>query len=53
VDKAKELGGQEMFRMDLEQRAGASSREEQGAKIAILADPQGAPFAVFEGEVDD
>jgi uncharacterized protein len=42
VSKAKELGGQEMFRMDMEQ-----------GKIAILADPQGAAFALFEGETDD
>jgi hypothetical protein len=31
-----------MFRMDMEQ-----------GKIAILADPQGAAFALFEGETDD
>jgi predicted enzyme related to lactoylglutathione lyase len=42
VETAEELGGQELFRMDMEQ-----------AKFAVIADPQGAPFAVFEGEVDD
>jgi len=40
--KASELGGRELFRMDMEQ-----------GKIAVLADPQGAVFALFEGEVDD
>jgi uncharacterized protein len=43
IAKATELGGQELFRMDME----------PGGKIAILADPQGAPFAVFEGETED
>jgi uncharacterized protein len=42
VAKAKELGGQEVFQVDMEQ-----------GRIAIVADPQGATFAVFEGEVDD
>ena len=40
--KAAELGGREYHRMDMQQ-----------GKFAILADPQGATFAVFEGEVDD
>lgn len=42
VDTAKGLGAQELFRTDMEQ-----------GKIAVLTDPQGAPFAVFEGDVDD
>jgi uncharacterized protein len=42
VARAKELGAQELFRMDMEQ-----------GNIAALADPQGAVFAVFEGDVDD
>jgi uncharacterized protein len=42
ADKAKELGGQEMARVDMPQ-----------GRIAVLADPQGAPFGVWEGEVDD
>jgi uncharacterized protein len=42
VAKATELGGRELFQMDMEQ-----------GRIAILADPQGAAFAVFEGDVDD
>jgi uncharacterized protein len=42
VSTAKGLGGQEMFRMDMEQ-----------GRIAILADPQGAALALFEGETDD
>jgi predicted enzyme related to lactoylglutathione lyase len=42
AERAKELGGQELFRMDMQQ-----------GKIAILTDPQGAPFAVFEGDTDD
>jgi predicted enzyme related to lactoylglutathione lyase len=40
--KAKELGGQDWARIDMEQ-----------GKIAILSDPQGAPFAVWEGQADD
>ena len=42
AEKAKELGARELYRMDMEQ-----------GNIAIFADPQGAAFAVFEGEVDD
>jgi uncharacterized protein len=42
IARAKELGGQEVFRMDMEQ-----------GKIGIFADPQGAPFAVFEGQTDE
>jgi predicted enzyme related to lactoylglutathione lyase len=42
VAKAKELGAQELFRTDMQQ-----------GKLGILADPQGAPFAVFEGDTDD
>ena len=41
VATTKEAGGQELFQMDMV------------GKIAILTDPQGAVFAVFEGEVDD
>jgi predicted enzyme related to lactoylglutathione lyase len=40
--KAAELGARELFRMDMQQ-----------GNLAILADPQGAPFAVFEGDTDD
>jgi uncharacterized protein len=39
---ATELGGREFHRMDMEQ-----------GRIAIFADPQAAPFGVFEGEVDE
>jgi predicted enzyme related to lactoylglutathione lyase len=42
ADKAKELGAQELFRMDMPQ-----------GNVAVFSDPQGAAFAVFEGEVDD
>jgi predicted enzyme related to lactoylglutathione lyase len=42
ADKAKELGARELYRVDMEQ-----------GNIAIFSDPQGAAFAVFEGEVDD
>jgi predicted enzyme related to lactoylglutathione lyase len=42
ADAAKRLGASELYRMDMPQ-----------GKIAIFADPQGAPFGVFEGEVDD
>ena len=37
------LGANELYRTDMP----------QGSKIAIFADPQGAPFGVFEGEIDD
>lgn len=42
ADTAKQLGARELYRMDMEQ-----------GKIAIFADPQGAAFGLFEGEVDD
>lgn len=42
ADKAKELGGGDLARLDL-----------PAGKIAVLTDPQGAPFGIFEGEVDD
>lgn len=42
AQRAVELGGRELHRMDMPQ-----------GRIAILTDPQGAAFAVFEGEVDD
>jgi uncharacterized protein len=42
ADDAKRLGANELYRTDMPQ-----------AKIAIFADPQGAPFGVFEGETDD
>jgi len=42
ADSAQRSGAQELFRMDMPQ-----------GKIAAFADPQGAVFAVFEGEVDD
>jgi uncharacterized protein len=42
ADKAKELGGQDWARIDMAQ-----------GKIAFVSDPQGAPFGVWEGEVDD
>lgn len=41
-EQAKGLGAQELVSMD----AGPG-------KIAILTDPSGAPFGIFEGEVDD
>ena len=43
VRKAEELGGRAIFQMDMP----------QGGKIAGLADPQGAPFAIWEGPTDD
>jgi uncharacterized protein len=42
VAKIKELSGRELFQTDMEM-----------GKIAIAADPQGAPFAVWEGDTDD
>lgn len=42
AEQAKQLGAQELYRMDMEQ-----------GRIAIFADPQGAAVGVFEGEVDD
>ena len=41
-DKAKDLGGGSYVRVDMQQ-----------GKIVFLSDPQGAPFAVWEGETDD
>ena len=40
--KVKDGGGREWFRMDMAQ-----------GKIAVFSDPEGAPFAVWEGEVED
>jgi predicted enzyme related to lactoylglutathione lyase len=40
--RAVELGGREFLRMEMPQ-----------GRIAVLADPLGAPFGVWEGEVDD
>jgi predicted enzyme related to lactoylglutathione lyase len=40
--KATELGAMELHRMEMPQ-----------GSIAIFTDPQSAPFALFEGEVDD
>jgi predicted enzyme related to lactoylglutathione lyase len=42
ADEAGGLGASEFARMDM-----------PAGRIAVLADPQGAPFAIFEGEVDD
>jgi hypothetical protein len=42
VARIKELGGRELFQTDMEM-----------GKIAIATDPQGAPFAVWEGDTDD
>jgi len=42
ADKATGLGGTEFVRLEM-----------PAGKIAILADPQGAAFAIFEGELDD
>jgi predicted enzyme related to lactoylglutathione lyase len=41
-ESAAELGGSEVTRLEMGPR-----------KIAILADPQGAGFGIFEGEVDE
>lgn len=41
-DRVEELSGKAWARLDMQQ-----------GKIAFLSDPQGAPFALFEGEVDD
>ena len=43
AEQAKQIGATELFRMDMP----------QGGKIAAFSDPQGAPFAVWEGDVDD
>jgi len=42
AEKAKGLGATELFRIEM-----------QMGKIAVFADPEGAAFAVFEGDVDD
>jgi predicted enzyme related to lactoylglutathione lyase len=42
IAKVKELGGRDLFQMDMPQ-----------GKIAVFTDPQGAAFAVWEGDVDD
>ncbi len=42
AEKAVELGGRELHRMEMPQ-----------GSIAILTDPQGAPLGVWEGETDD
>ena len=42
ADRATELGARELVRMDM-----------GPGNIAVFTDPQGAPFAVFAGEVDD
>jgi len=43
IAKARELGG-EVLAGPIDLGAG---------RIAVLTDPQGAPFAFFEGETDD
>jgi predicted enzyme related to lactoylglutathione lyase len=43
IARTKELGGRDWIQMDMP----------QGGKIAVLSDPQGAPFAVLEWPVDD
>jgi predicted enzyme related to lactoylglutathione lyase len=42
AEEASGLGAQELFRMEMPQ-----------GRIAVFSDPQGAPFAVWEGETDD
>jgi predicted enzyme related to lactoylglutathione lyase len=42
VARIKELGGRELFQTDMEM-----------GRIAVATDPQGAPFAVWEGDTDD
>ena len=42
AEKATGLGARELFRMEMPQ-----------GRIAVFSDPQGAPFAVWEGETDD
>ena len=42
ADRATELGGRAWIRAEMPQ-----------GKIAVLSDPQGAPFAVWEGQLDD
>jgi uncharacterized protein len=42
ADQVKGTGGREWIRMDMPQ-----------GKIAVFSDPEGAPFAVWEGEVQD
>ena len=43
VARAKELGGGVL----------AGPMEPGFGRISVLSDPQGAPFAVFEGETDE
>ena len=43
VEKARELGGTVL----------AGPLDLPSGKIAVLGDPQGAAFAVFEGETDE
>jgi predicted enzyme related to lactoylglutathione lyase len=43
VEKARELGGTVL----------AGPLDLPSGKIALLGDPQGAAFAVFEGETDE
>jgi predicted enzyme related to lactoylglutathione lyase len=42
ADEAAGLGARELFRMEMPQ-----------GRIAVFSDPQGATFAVWEGETDD
>jgi uncharacterized protein len=42
ADKAGELGGTELVRLDMPQ-----------GNIAVLTDPHGAPFGIFAGDTDD
>jgi hypothetical protein len=42
ADKATELGGRAWVRMEMPQ-----------GQIAVLSDPEGAPFGIWAGEVDD
>lgn len=42
ADRAVELGGRELARLEMPM-----------GRIAVLTDPQGAPFALWEGDVDD
>jgi predicted enzyme related to lactoylglutathione lyase len=42
ADKAKELGGTELVRMDMPQ-----------GQIGVFTDPQGAPFGIWAGQTDD
>jgi predicted enzyme related to lactoylglutathione lyase len=42
AEQAKELGGNELFRMEMPQ-----------GQIAVLSDPEGAPFGIWAGDTDD